>query len=102
MQGNPQSFIKNLRHSRAVIDSLEHVPELAKVLKQNLSSTKNPGKFLITVTAGTLPTHDLVDDVLPVELYPPNQGELSGLSRPSDFLECLFAALIWRTVVWIS
>ena len=108
VQGNPQSFIKNLRHSGAVIDSLERVPELVKILKKDLSKTKNPGKFLITVTAGTLPTHDLVGDVLPIELYPPNQGELSGLSRPSDFLECLFAALFHHgarcygsTEVWL-
>ena len=91
MQDNPQSFIKSLHRSGAVIDGLQQVPELVQVLNEDRNNIKNPGKFLVTMNTGTLSTDDLVGS-LPIELLPPTQGELSLLSRPPDFLDHLFAA----------
>ena len=100
VQNHPRDFIKSLPRSGAVIDGMQHVPELAPVLKESLRKTKSPGKFLITVTLGQLSIDNLVADVLPIKLNPLTQGELHGLKTPSDVLDVAFAAKFTHGEVW--
>ena len=102
VQDQPQSLIKNLSHSGAVLDDLQSTPALVEALKEYVSTSKSFGKFLITVAVGGSSVDQLICDALTVELNPPTQGELIGLAVPSDFLEAFFVAYFIHGKQWLG
>lgn len=79
-RGDPTGFIRSL--GSAVIDEIQHAPELLLAIKVAVDMDKAPGRFLLTGSANVmaLPTvgDSLAGRIALVELMPLAQSEIHG------------------------
>jgi predicted AAA+ superfamily ATPase len=90
-RADPQGFAADLPE-RAILDEIQHVPELFRALKGVIDRDRTPGRFLLTGSANlfVLPAlgESLSGRIEIVRLHPLSQSELRR--QPSQFLEVIF------------
>jgi hypothetical protein len=82
--GDPVAFVANLEGS-ALIDEIQHAPELLLAIKQDIDRRRRPGRFLLTGSANIL-TAPKVHDALTgraalLTLWPLAQSEIERSTR---------------------
>jgi hypothetical protein len=92
---DPRSFLSQFP-SGAVIDEVQHVPELMSYLQVEVDERPEPGRFILTgsqqlgLTATV--SQSLAGRTGLVELFPPTWGELQRFARaPTDLLDVLWS-----------
>lgn len=90
-RADPAGFVADLP-ARAILDEVQHVPELFSALKSTVDRHRVPGRFLLTGSANVLLVPKLADSLAGrmaiVRLHPLAQAELAR--KPPRFLETLF------------
>jgi hypothetical protein len=88
---DPVGYVREL--DRAVIDEVQHVPELLRAIKKTVDEDRRPGRFLLTGSADvlTLPkvSESLAGRMSIVRLLPLSQAEINRAARPR-FLDLAF------------
>ncbi len=88
---DPAGFIGDLP-ARAILDEVQHVPEVFSALKMSIDRERTPGRFILTGSANTLLVPRLADSLAGrmdiIRLHPLAQCELAR--QPSAFLDKLF------------
>jgi uncharacterized protein len=86
-----QVFLKGLR--QVILDEVQLLPELARVIKLEVDKERTPGRFVLTGSASLLTLPQLADALVGrmtvLTLYPFSQGEILG--EKEDFIDWLFA-----------
>ena len=94
---DPVGFIRGL--DRAVIDEVQHAPDLLLAIKTAVDADPRPGRFLLTGSANLMTVPRVADSLAGrmkiVRLLPLAQAELKG--RPSTFLDTAFEGQVPRT-----
>lgn len=89
---DPNGFIAGLR-GPALIDEVQHAPDLLYAIKQAVDEDPAPGRFLLTGSADVLTarriSESLAGRVHRIELWPLAQAEIH--ESADNFVECLFA-----------
>lgn len=92
-QADPVGYVADLPE-RAVLDEVQHVPELFTSLKAAVDTRREPGRFILTGSANVLSLPRLADSLAGrmeiLRLHPLSQAEIAG-SEPG-FISALFAA----------
>lgn len=88
---DPTGFIRRL--DRAVIDEVQHAPELLRAIKLTIDQDRRPGRFLLTGSADLLAVPQVSDSLAGrmeiLTLLPLMQAEIER--RDNRFLECALA-----------
>jgi predicted AAA+ superfamily ATPase len=88
---DPKVFIQGL--NQVILDEVQLLPELARVIKLEVDNKRTPGRFVLTGSASLLTLPQLADALVGrlsvLTLYPLSQGEILG--RPEGFVDWLFA-----------
>jgi len=89
---DPNGFIAGLR-GPALIDEVQHAPDLLYAIKQAVDEDPTPGRFLLTGSANVLTapriSESLAGRFRRIELWPLAQAEIH--ESADNFVECLFA-----------
>jgi predicted AAA+ superfamily ATPase len=89
---DPHGFIAGLR-GPALIDEVQHAPDLLYAIKQAVDEDPAPGRFLLTGSANVLTapriSESLAGRVRRIQLWPLAQAEIRGSAN--NFVERLFA-----------
>lgn len=92
-KADPGGFVADLPH-KAILDEVQHVPEIFSALKLAVDRDRRPGRAILTGSANVLLLPKLADSLAGrmriMRLFPLSQSELAG-QRP-DFLRRLFNA----------
>ncbi len=88
---DPVGFVEH--DGLLIIDEVQLVPELFRVIKMAVDTDPRPGRFLLTGSAQVLALRDL-PDALPgrmeiIELWPFSQGEIER--TPDQFIDAAFS-----------
>jgi uncharacterized protein len=90
---DPDGFIAGLR-GPAMIDEVQHAPDLLYAIKRAVDEDPTPGRFLLTGSANVLTapriSESLAGRVRRIELWPLAQAEIHASAE--NFVERLFAA----------
>ncbi|MDX2179188.1 MAG: ATP-binding protein [Bryobacteraceae bacterium] len=85
------AFVRGLP-SRAVIDEVQRIPDLARVLKASIDRDRKPGRFILTGSANVMLLPRMSDSLAGrmevLTLWPLSVGEIE--SRRETFLDRLF------------
>lgn len=88
VRADPTGFIRRL--DRAVIDEVQHAPELLRAIKLTIDQDRRPGRFLLTGSANLLAVPQVSDSLAGrmeiLTLLPLMQAEIGR--RDNRFLEC--------------
>jgi uncharacterized protein len=88
---DPQTFLKGL--SQVILDEVQLLPELARIIKLEVDKERTPGRFVLTGSASLLTLPQLADALVGrmtvLTLYPLSQGEILG--KQEGFVDWLFA-----------
>jgi uncharacterized protein len=88
---DPQAFLKGL--SQVILDEVQLLPELARVIKLEVDKERTAGRFVLTGSASLLTLPHLADALVGrmtvLTLYPLSQGEILG--KQEGFVDWLFA-----------
>jgi hypothetical protein len=88
---DPVGFVADLP-KKAILDEVQHVPELFAILKSAVDRDRRPGRLILSGSANVLLVPRLSDSLAGrmeiLRLHPLSQAELAG--RESDFLDRLF------------
>ncbi|MCY4529167.1 MAG: ATP-binding protein [Chloroflexi bacterium] len=91
-ESDPAGFVGGLRE-RTVLDEVQRVPSLFTALKQEIDSSRSPGRFLLTGSSQVLLVPTLSDSLAGrmeiLRLHPLSQGEIHG--GIPNFLDDLFS-----------
>lgn len=91
VRSDPTGFIRHL--DRAVIDEIQHAPELLRAIKLTVDQDRRPGRFLLTGSANLLAVPQVSDSLAGrmeiLTLLPLMQAEIER--RDNHFLECALA-----------
>ena len=92
-QNDPMGFISDCP-DQAILDEIQRVPELFRILKLSVDRHRKPGRFILTGSTNVLLvpelTNALVGRMETLRLHPLSQQEIEQSQAPS-FLERLFA-----------
>ena len=96
-RADPTGFVLDLPE-RAILDEVQHVPELFSAIKMSVDRQRIPGRFLLAGSTNVFLVNRLSDSLAGrmqiVPLHPLSQFELTGGSSPlrpdAGFLEALF------------
>lgn len=81
---DPVGYVRDL--DRAVIDEVQHVPDLLRAIKKSVDDDRRPGRFLLTGSANilTLPkvSESLAGRMSIVRLLPLSQAEIHRSDQP--------------------
>jgi len=87
-RADPVGFIRRI--DRAVIDEIQHAPELLRAIKMSIDQDRRPGRFLLTGSANLLAVAEVSDSLAGrmeiLTLLPLMQAEIER--RGNRFLEC--------------
>lgn len=90
VRADPAGFIR--RMDRAVIDEVQHAPELLRAIKQSIDQDRRPGRFLLTGSANLLAVPQVSDSLAGrmeiLTLLPLMQAEIER--RENHFLQHAF------------
>lgn len=90
VRADPAGFIRRI--DRAVIDEVQHAPELLRAIKQSIDQDRRPGRFLLTGSANLLAVPQVSDSLAGrmeiLTLLPLMQAEIER--RDSHFLHHAF------------
>ncbi len=93
VQNDPVGFISDC-HDRTVLDEIQLVPELFRILKLSVDRNRKPGRFILTGSTNMLLVPELTDAlvgrIVTIRLHPLSQQEIEQ-SQSTPFLERLFA-----------
>ena len=88
VRADPAGFIRRI--DRAVIDEVQHAPELLRAIKLSIDQDRRPGRFLLTGSANLLAVPQVSDSLAGrmeiLTLLPLMQAEIER--RKNHFLEC--------------
>ena len=88
VRADPVGFIRRI--DRAVIDEVQHAPELLRAIKLSIDQDRRPGRFLLTGSANLLAVPKVSDSLAGrmeiLTLLPLMQAEIER--RKNRFLEC--------------
>jgi hypothetical protein len=94
-RADPLGFVTDLP-PRMVLDEVQRVPEIFTTLKLVVDRDRQPGRFLLTGSAGVLLLPKLADSLAGrievIRLHPMAQVELRQRVQTADFLQRLFRA----------
>lgn len=97
VRADPTGFIRRL--DRAVIDEVQHAPELLRAIKLTIDQDRRPGRFLLTGSANLLAVPQVSDSLAGrmeiLTLLPLMQAEIGR--RDNRFLECALGQK-WPTI----
>ena len=92
-QNDPMGFISDCP-DQAILDEIQRVPELFRILKLSVDRHRKPGRFILTGSTNVLLIPGLTDALVGrmevLRLHPLSQQEIEQTQAPS-FLERLFA-----------
>ena len=92
-QNDPMGFISDCP-DQAILDEIQRVPELFRILKLSVDRNRKPGRFILTGSTNVLLVPELTDALVgrmeTLRLHPLSQQEIEQTQAPS-FLERLFA-----------
>ena len=92
-QEDPVGFVAALP-GPALIDEVQHAPDLLLAIKSAVDSDPQPGRFLLTGSANILASRRVKDALTgridTISLWPLSQSEVRG--GQLNFIDCLFAA----------
>lgn len=90
-RADPEGFVTSLGPGPALIDEIQHVPELTLAIKAEVDRDRRPGRFILTGSASLLRVRGLADSlagrVRRLTLYGLSQGELRR--SPDDLIATL-------------
>ncbi len=89
---DPSGFLKNLT-GPAILDEVQRVPSLFRAIKAEVDRNRNPGRFLLTGSAGPMifpqASEALAGRMEVLTLWPFSQGEISGVTE--NFIDAVFS-----------
>lgn len=89
---DPDGFVRGLP-DRAILDEVQRVPDLFRVIKQSVDAQRKPGRFLLTGSAQALVLPKVAESLAGrmevLALWPFSQGEIEG--RQETFVDDCFA-----------
>ncbi len=92
-QNDPMGFISDCP-DQAILDEVQRVPELFRILKLSVDRHRKPGRFILTGSTNVLLIPELTDALVGrmevLRLHPLSQQEIEQ-TQPPSFLERLFA-----------
>ncbi len=92
-QNDPMGYISDCP-DQAILDEIQRVPELFRILKLSVDRNRKPGRFILTGSTSVILVPELTDALVgrmeTLRLHPLSQQEIEQSQAPS-FLERLFA-----------